>query len=105
MPPRKSGVKSQSQSVQAVLTHMETISKELAELRAKPTDESLMQRVKVFEADVLSLAEFKLSLENLCERFQHDMDDLFSDNLWQSMLFRCTRYSTTYNDTDVVAST
>ena len=100
MPPRK---KSKSQYIELISGHLATLSVEMEELRAKPTDETLLQRMKDHEKEVTSLAEFKLSLEDLCQRLQSEMDDLFSDNLWQSMLYRCTRYRDSYNDSDVVA--
>ena len=95
MPPRK---KSKSQYIELISGHLATLSVEMEELRAKPTDETLLQRMKDHEKEVTSLAEFKLSLEDLCQRLQSEMDDLFSDNLWQSMLYRCTRYRDSYND-------
>ena len=94
MPPRKS----KNKCIELISSHLATLSVELEELHAKPTDESLKQRVKDHEKEVTSLAEFKLSLEDACQRFQHEIDDLFSDNLWQSMLYRCTRYRDSYND-------
>ena len=100
MPPRK---KSNSQCIEQISGHLATLDREMEELRAKPTDNSLKQRVQEFEKDIASLAEFKLSLEDMCQRLQSEMDDLFSDNLWQSMLYRCTRYRDSYNDSDVVA--
>ena len=95
MPPRK---KSKNKCIELISSHLATLSVELEELHAKPTDESLKQRMQEFEKDIASLAEFKLSLEDMCHRLQSEMDDLFSDNLWQSMLYRCTRYRDSYND-------
>ena len=97
MPPTKKILGSGNKSVQAISTHLLTLANELDELRAKPTEESLEQRAQELDESVQALVEFKLILEILCGRFKKDTDDLFGDHLWESILYRCSRYSATYN--------
>ena len=97
MAPVKKIVRSGNKSVQAINTHLAVLSNELDELRDRPTEESLQQRAQEYDKSVIALTEFKRSLETLCDSFQQEVDGLFSDLLWESILARCSRYSSTYN--------
>lgn len=84
MPPaKKKTASSGDKSIQAISAELSKLATELDELRARPTEEVLEQRARELKDSVAVVTDFKTRLEDLCERFQTDLEDLFCENLWE----------------------
>ena len=77
-----SAVNSSNKAVQAIVTQLTTLSAELDELRGRPTDEVLAKRAQELQESIDTMKNFKTKLEDLCQRVQSDLEDLFCDHRW-----------------------
>jgi len=76
---------SSDKAVQAIVSHLTTLSTELDDLRARHTHEALEKRAQDLKASIVALIEFRKRLGGLCDRFQSDLEDLFCDHLWEEV--------------------
>ena len=77
-----STVNSSNKAVQAIVTQLVTLSAELDELRGRPSDDALDKQAKELRESIESMKNFRARLEDLCDRVQRDLEDLFCEELW-----------------------
>ena len=74
---------SADKTVQTIVAQLTKLSNELDELQNRPTEESLIVREKALNESVSALNDFRVKLDSMFQRTQHELDDLFSEHLWE----------------------